>query len=225
MRGSLGAEVYAISMVVDHMSFWGDFSRPFRGLDPGMAGLEGRESLFTHPNKKKLVAEIYLVRYFPSTRQALEEGELDNAYWAPGTEKPEDGPTKVRRGMAPLLRLLESGHSNPGSLKSPAGIGLEGMGGPWRNYLLCGILHRAGASKLADGAWSRTTLNVGSLRRPEGILAARPRVWPWHKPGSVWERARVSVMRQGILRMTRQMMSCSRKVQINPCQLVRPYWY
>ena len=42
---------------------------------------------------------------------------MDTAHWAPGAENPADGLTKVRSEMAPSLRLLESGHFRPGSLR------------------------------------------------------------------------------------------------------------
>ena len=63
-----------------------------------------------------MVAEKYLVRHFLSIQQALEEGELENAYWLPGTENPADGLTKVRSDMV-LLRLLESGGFRQGRLR------------------------------------------------------------------------------------------------------------
>ena len=63
-----------------------------------------------------MAAEKYLVRHFLSTWQALRGGELDNACWAPGAKNPADGLTKVRSDMASLLRLLESGPFDPGSL-------------------------------------------------------------------------------------------------------------
>ena len=49
------------------------------------------------------------------------EGALGNAYWAPETEDPADGLTEVRSDVVPWLRLLESGHFNPGSLRPQKG--------------------------------------------------------------------------------------------------------
>ena len=69
-----------------------------------------------------MLAEKYWVRHFLSIQQALGEGELDNAYSAPGTEKPADGLTKVRSDTVPLLRLLRPGHFNPGSLRPLEGV-------------------------------------------------------------------------------------------------------
>ena len=54
---------------------------------------------------------------FFSIQQALEAGDLENAYWLPGTENPADGLTKVRSDMAAQLRPLESGCFSPGSLR------------------------------------------------------------------------------------------------------------
>ena len=82
-----------------------------------MAGREGGENLPSHLGAKRMIAEKYLARRFLSIQQALGERESDNAYWAPGTEKPADGLTKVRSNAAPLLRLSESGHFNPKSLR------------------------------------------------------------------------------------------------------------
>ena len=71
----------------------------------------------THLTTREVVAEEYLVRHFPSTPQALGEGELENAHWLPGTGNPAQGLTEVRSDVAPLLRLLESGRFNPGHLR------------------------------------------------------------------------------------------------------------
>ena len=62
-------------------------------MNPGLAGVGGCGSLFTHLKTKKKVAEKYLVRHFLSIQQALRQGELRNAYWLPGTGKPADGVT------------------------------------------------------------------------------------------------------------------------------------
>ena len=90
---------------------------PFDGLDPGMVGLGGRESMFTRLKTEKMIAEKQLARHLLGIQQSLEEGELGNAHWVLGTENPADGRTKVRSDMVPSLRLLESDHFNPGSLR------------------------------------------------------------------------------------------------------------
>ena len=43
-----------------------------------------------------MIAEKYLARQVSSIQQALEEGELDNAYWSPEAANPVDSPTNVR---------------------------------------------------------------------------------------------------------------------------------
>ena len=103
--------------MVDHTSLPEHSYGPFDGRDPGLAGLGDCENLFTHLKTKEMIAEKYLARHFLRTQQALEAGEVDNAHRGRGTENPADGLSKVRGDMAPLSRLLESGHFNPGSLK------------------------------------------------------------------------------------------------------------
>ena len=61
-------------------------------MNPGVAGLEGCESLSTHQKTKRMITEKYPVRHFSRVQQALEEGELNIAYWLPGTENPAEGP-------------------------------------------------------------------------------------------------------------------------------------
>ena len=65
--------------------------------------------MFTHVENKKMVTEKYLVRHFLSIEQFIAEGDLDNAYWLPGTENTADGLTKSRSEMGPILALLETG--------------------------------------------------------------------------------------------------------------------
>ena len=125
-KSSPGSEVYALSEMVDHMLLLVDTFGPFEGSNPGVVGLEDCESLFTHPKTKKMVAEKCLVRRFLSIQEALEEGDLENAYWLPGTEPSADGPTKVRSDMVPLLRLLESGGFCPGQLRPLKGVAWYG---------------------------------------------------------------------------------------------------
>ena len=82
-----------------------------------MAGLGDCESLLTYLKTRKMIAEGNLARHVLSTQQGLEAGDLDNAYWLPGADKPAGGLTKMRSGAVPLLRLLESGCPRPGSLR------------------------------------------------------------------------------------------------------------
>ena len=81
-----------------------------------------------------MIAGKSSARPFLRTRQAFGEGELDTANLVPGTGSPADGLTKVRSEMVPLvLLLLESGHSNPGSLRPLRGV-VWMEGGGRRNY-------------------------------------------------------------------------------------------
>ena len=100
--------------MVDHLSVSRDFSAPFEGLDPRTVGSEDCESLFAHLKTKKLIAEKNLARHFQSNQETLEQGELGNVYWSPGTENPTNGLTKVRSDAVPPLRILESGRLNLG---------------------------------------------------------------------------------------------------------------
>ena len=69
---------------------------------------------------------LYVI--FLSTQQAKEEGDLENAYWLPGTENDADGSTKVRSEMVPLLRLLESGGLCLGQHRALKGVAWKGYG-------------------------------------------------------------------------------------------------
>ena len=60
-----------------------------------------------------MVTEKYLVRHFLSIQQSLDDGELENVYWIPGTENPADGLTKLRSEMGPIMALLETGRFQP----------------------------------------------------------------------------------------------------------------
>ena len=104
------------------MSLLKDFFGPFDDSDPGTVELGDCESLTTHLKTEKMIAEEYAERHFLSTQQAFGEGEMDNVFRVPGTENPADGLTKVRSDMEPLLRLLESGHFYPGSLRPLKGV-------------------------------------------------------------------------------------------------------
>ena len=102
VKSSLGSEVYALSEMVDRILLLRDFYWPFK--------------------TERMIAEGYSVHHFLSIRQALDEGDLGNAYWLPGAENPADGLTKVRSDMVPLLRLLESGLFCLGQLWSLRGV-------------------------------------------------------------------------------------------------------
>ena len=73
-----------------------DFFAPFEGFGPRMAGFGDCESSFTHPKTKNAMAKECLVRHILNIQQALEEGDLDNAYWLPGADDPADGLPRVR---------------------------------------------------------------------------------------------------------------------------------
>ena len=111
-KSSLGGEVFALSEMLDHASmlrgFYGHFVDPF----PGLAGLDGCESLSAH--QKQMIAEKFSARHLVAIRQAIEVQSLGNAYWIPGKENPADGLTKLHNEIFPLLRLMESGTYNPG---------------------------------------------------------------------------------------------------------------
>ena len=98
--------------------FYGQFSR----ISPGWVGMGGCGSLFTHLKNRKMVTEKYLVRHFLGIQQSLEEGELENAYWIPGTENPADGLTMLRSEMGPIMALLETGRFQPGILRPLKGL-------------------------------------------------------------------------------------------------------
>ena len=99
-----------------------EFYTPLVGLSPGTAGLEDCESLFSHLRTKRMITEKYLVRHFLSIQQSLDNKELDNIYWLPGTENPADGMTKVKSEMPPMLHLLEFGEFHPGFLRPLKGV-------------------------------------------------------------------------------------------------------
>ena len=113
VESSLGGEVYAFSEMIDHMALLREFYAPFSRMSPGLVGTEDCESLFTHSENKKMVTGKYLVRHFLGIQQFIVEGDLDNAYWLPGTENPADGP---------FLALLETGRFQPGLLRPLKGL-------------------------------------------------------------------------------------------------------
>ena len=115
--------------MADHISSLRDIYAPPQGLNPGMMGLEDCESLFANLNPKKMIAGKNSPRHFLSAQQALEEGGLDNLYWLPETGNRGGGLTRLHSDMPPLLRLLESGHFIPGSLRPLKGAAWQGDGG------------------------------------------------------------------------------------------------
>ena len=122
VKSSLGGEVYAFSEMIDHVALLREFYAPFSHISPGMVGMEDCESLFTHLKNRKMVTEKYLARHFLSIQQFLEDGELGNVYWLPGTENPADGLTKLRSEMGPIMALLETGNFRPGILRPLKGL-------------------------------------------------------------------------------------------------------
>ena len=121
-KSSLGGEVYAPSEMADHTLLLKDCYGPFEGMNPGAAGLEDCECVFTTLNTQRKIAEEYSVRHFVSIQRAVGDGHLENAYWPPGTVNPADGHTKVRSDVAPPLRLPASGPSYPGQLRPLTGV-------------------------------------------------------------------------------------------------------
>ena len=93
-----------------------------------MVGLKDCESVATRLKTKRMVAEKYMVRRFFSIQQALEGGELENAFWIPGTENSADGLAEVRSDMVPLLRLFEPGGFRPGQLRPLKGVAWKELG-------------------------------------------------------------------------------------------------
>ena len=69
-----------------------------------------------------MITEKYLARHCLSIQQSLDNNELDNIYWLPGTENPADGMTKVKSEMSPMLHLLEFGEFYPGFLRPLKGV-------------------------------------------------------------------------------------------------------
>ena len=66
--------------------------------------------------------KIFGTKLFLSIQRFLEDGELENVYWIPGTENPADGLTKLRSEMGPIMALLETGRFQPGLLRPLKGL-------------------------------------------------------------------------------------------------------
>ena len=109
-----GGGVYASAEMIDHMALLREFYAPFSRMPPGLVGMEDCDILFTHLENRKMITDKYLARHFLSIQQFIEEGELDNVYWIPGTANPADALTKIKSDMGPILALLEAGRFQPG---------------------------------------------------------------------------------------------------------------
>ena len=92
-----------------------------------------------------MIAEKYLVRHFLSIQQSLEDKELDNIYWLPGTENPADGMTKMKSETSPMLNLSEFGEFHPGLLRPLLGIGssepARKLGGGYFVWAITNLVH------------------------------------------------------------------------------------
>ena len=87
-----------------------------------MVGLEDSESPFNHLQTKKMITEKYLVRHYLRIQQCLEDEELDNVYWLPGTENPAGGMTKEKSDMLPMLTPSDSAGFRLGILQPLHGV-------------------------------------------------------------------------------------------------------
>ena len=117
VESSSGGGAYAFSEMMGHMSMLRDFYPHFMYLAPGMVSREDCESLGAHLKDKEISAEKFSVQHLLAIKQAEEKQESDNVYLAPGSRKPADGLTETKTDLAPLLRPLESGANNPGTLR------------------------------------------------------------------------------------------------------------
>ena len=124
-------EIYreALGEMVDHVLLLQEFYGPSGDMNPGLVGLEDCESLSAQLKTKRMVTEKYLVCHFLRIQQALEEGDLENIYWLPGTENPAAGLTEVRCGMAPSSSIIGIGRIFSGAPSPSDGHRLEGLGG------------------------------------------------------------------------------------------------
>ena len=68
-----------------------------------MVGLEVCVCLSSHLRTRRMITVKYLVRRFLGVQQLLDNQELDNIYWLPGTENPADGMSKMEGNMSPML--------------------------------------------------------------------------------------------------------------------------
>ena len=108
--------------MLDPMSMLREFYGNFADLYLGTVGLEDCESLFAHLKNKKAGAGKFSVRHFLAIQQAIELEKSGNVYWIPCLDNPSNGLTKMKSDPVPLLRLLESGPYNPGTLRPLRGV-------------------------------------------------------------------------------------------------------
>ena len=128
---AVGGEVPAFSEMLDHVALSREFYDPVVAAFPGVTGFEICESLFANRKNKKVIAEKFSVRRVRGTQQLLGNKVLGNAFRPPGLERPAEGLIKVKSDSVPLLRLLESGASIPGTLGPLRGFpSIEGGGKP-----------------------------------------------------------------------------------------------
>ena len=125
-------------------------------MNPGAAGLEDCKSLITHLKKKKMIAEKYPVRRFLSIQQYLEDGELENAYWPPGSGNPADGSYRCAERQGSFRCAGATGCFSP--LETP-GIGLLQSWAPAKSQ-----------GRGLEGV-------SGTCEAPEFIAHARIQVW------------------------------------------------
>ena len=129
---SLGGEVFALSEMEDHMTLLRDYYGPFAGVNPGLVGLADCESLFTHLNTKKMIAEEYLARHFLSIQKALRGRRLGKCVLVAGTGNPVDGLTKVRSDSVRLCAFMESAVSIRGLCDPSKARTVRGEWTMWR---------------------------------------------------------------------------------------------
>ena len=108
---------YASSETVSHVALPREFYPPSVVISPGIVGAEDCESLFTNLEGEKTVTENYLVRHSLGIQQFLGNGHPADVYRLPGLENPADEQTKVKSGIIPLPRLLESEAFRPDMLR------------------------------------------------------------------------------------------------------------
>ena len=80
---TLGGGVYTFRGMAHHMSMRREFYACFSDLSPGIASLEGCESLLTHPEGETTIMEKFLVPHLLTIQEAPEMQELQDAYWLP----------------------------------------------------------------------------------------------------------------------------------------------
>ena len=81
----------------------------FLDVGPGAVGFGGIESLFSHSNKKRTIAEKYPVRCFTPMQKLALSGGLADVFRLAGCEYPAVALTKQKCDVAPLPAFLEGG--------------------------------------------------------------------------------------------------------------------